>query len=259
MTILNRFYHKYFLVNQLLINDLFDIKIFVHYFLLHLSFDHVIDISNGSILHDLFHLIHESTSFHHVTFNGLPYYEMTNIHQNMTIIDHVNPFNDKKPIEHIIRPSYDIDVVCNDSDIEEADDCGATIFPTSIDRVKYILKYKKKWMDNDYYEPKNIELLKQIFGTNFKKVLLVGFKSLKLVNRNGINHDHRGSNHCNIYLKFYPNVHITQFTSLNTLAKSFYKLKSHKWDSWYEMFSDVNFMTNINHDIVVHLNFDHGS
>lgn len=248
MPSITKFYHKFFLINHIFINDLRDLKNLVQNFLTYILFDKVINISDLKILNNLFICIAYHTSFHHIVYNGLPYYEKTNTHQ----------FTDIK-----IRPKYDIDSVCDyyDNDREDIDDCGVSIYPSSKDKIKYILKYHRKW--DSYLEynmpPDNIELTKQIIKTNFKKILLIGYKSLVLNNKKGINYDHRGSNHCNVYLEFYPTVFTDKIISLNILAKYFYKLKSHKWDKWYEMFCDTDIKVDKERNIIVDFRYDHGS
>ena len=42
------------------------------------------------------------------------------------------------------------------------------------------------------------------------------------------------------------------------ILTGFHKMKSHKFDYWYELFCDTNVKVKDN-EVIVNLNFDHGS
>lgn len=236
------FYHKLSLINLIFDNEMQDLRSKVHTNLIRAYYDHIIDINNESMLRNLLKYIETSTSFHHIEFNGKPYYEKSNCHEQCV------PKS---------RPKYDINTECTDYN-PDTDRCGASIFPTIGDRLKYILKYHGEC---DSFEDDNAEInnfINIIASCRFEKILLVGYKSLTISNPNGINYDHRGSNHCNVYLKFYDKVSTKKWISFSTLAKYFYKLKSHKWDRWYELYCGMDFKSK-NGNIRVEMNFDHGS
>jgi len=69
----------------------------------------------------LFKYINRVTKFHHIEFNGLPYYETENKWRVYEIKE---------------RPAYDVDVPCNGQ-------CGLRqkIIPIHGDKIKYMLKY----------------------------------------------------------------------------------------------------------------------
>ena len=124
------------------------------------------------------------------------------------------------------------------------------IYPICTDKIKYILK--------EGYEGKKMKDELQISQCKLSNVLLVGFNNLTIRNDCGKNKDHRGSNHCNIYLPMHDKVVMTKFATLYDLAIAYYRLKSHKWDRWYELFSYAMPVRKKN-DIIVNLVFDHGS
>jgi len=180
-----------------------------------------IDVDNERTVSTLFDYIENNTTFSHVIFNGLPYYERTNVWSFS--VDHAyfdckraktKPFSD--------RPDYDADIICtadmiydindnpfdfkilcdldglpfNTNMISDADktcpNSTKIIYPTGKDIVKYVIDRNKnliKYEDDD-------ELLEQIYDFDLDNIFLIGFNKLFMMNIDGWNHDHRGSNHC---------------------------------------------------------------
>lgn len=85
-------------------------------------------------------------------------------------------------------------------------------------------------------------------------------KAVRLHNMSGYNDDHRGSDHTIIELDFCPNYKLKTNT-MRELIIGMYKIKSHKFDYWYELFIGAKLArsrSNLN-DIIIKFNFDHGS
>lgn len=78
-----------------------------------------------------------------------------------------------------------------------------------------------------------------------------------LKNPHGVNDDHRGSDHCEIELPFFSSRKLTDPTFEQFVA-SLYKLKSHKFDTNYEMYCGSK-VSRRRGDYYVNLTFDHGS
>lgn len=266
---IHKFHHKIFLIDLIFSDILTDLKPRIQYLLSNLYFDYIIDINQPNILNDLFMCIDGYTTFNHVIYNNLPYYEKSNLNKTFDIVNykpyfqalmHCNPIFcwETKAFD---RPTYDIDSKCYSWYVDDGTNgaCGVQIYPTKTDTVKYVLKYHRS---NEYADKNisttNIDLIKKIIKCKYKKILLIGYESLILKNNSGYNDGHCGSNHCNIYLKFYETISTKKSISLNTLAKYFYKLKSHKWDKWYESFADIEYILH-NKNFLIKLNFCHGS
>ena len=81
--------------------------------------------------------------------------------------------------------------------------------------------------------------------------------TIQLVNKRGINEDHRGSDHCEIELPFFHKRKLISPT-LDDFISALYKLKSHKFDTNYEMYCGCT-ITKIKNGLKIELNFDHGS
>lgn len=82
---------------------------------------------------------------------------------------------------------------------------------------------------------------------------------ITLVNKSGFNDDHRGSDHTKIILDFNDDwtVKGNRFVDF---AEAVFRIKSHKFDSWYELFCDSHFETNLEGTkFAVMCDFDHGS
>jgi len=85
---------------------------------------------------------------------------------------------------------------------------------------------------------------------------LIGFDKLIIKNNYGRNGGHKGSDHCNVFLQMHNKVSMRKYLTLYDLAIAYYKLKSHKWDDYYEEFG---WATTVIHKgtIEVSLVFDH--
>jgi hypothetical protein len=84
-------------------------------------------------------------------------------------------------------------------------------------------------------------------------------KPVLLVNVSGVNPDHRGADtEEGASLPFHEKFSMPKHFTLGQLADAFYRIKSHKFDSWYELFTHVNVLCSRDR-IQINVSFDHGS
>jgi hypothetical protein len=181
--------------------------------LVRLRFHKTLSISDPKNIDLLFTYIDAITRFHHIEFNGLPYYETQNDWMFRKI---------KK------RPDYDVDDPCDGYLFCDRDE--SPICPTNNDTIKYVLKYY--YDDNKKYN----KFISKISSYKLKNILLIGFNKLIIRNNCEKNDYHPGSNHCNVFLQTYDKINVRKYMTLYDLAIAYYKLKSHKWDKKYEHF-----------------------
>lgn len=81
--------------------------------------------------------------------------------------------------------------------------------------------------------------------------------TVTLVNNCGINFDERGSNKTEIELDFNDTWKL-KTNSVADLVEGLYRIKSHKFDYWYELFCDIT-MKITGNEIFLNFVFDHGS
>jgi hypothetical protein len=126
-------------------------------------------------------------------------------------------------------------------------------------KIRYL--FEGKWIEEnvtdeyDVFDPTKIK-------KDLKKVLSSGVVAcskykITLMNCSGINDDHRGSDHTKIILPFQEQ-YVLKNNSLKELIKGLYKIKSHKFDKWYELFSTAK-VEFYSREIFIKLDFDHGS
>uniref|UniRef100_A0A6C0C9F3 Uncharacterized protein n=1 Tax=viral metagenome TaxID=1070528 RepID=A0A6C0C9F3_9ZZZZ len=232
--------HKLLLIDK--ITKQCDIQFLLKQNLVSLQFQKIILVDDLNTITHAFQYISLVTSFHHIKFNGQRYYETSNMWETHKI---------KK------RPKYDIDHPCYGYGECEL---STLIYPKGEDLIRYVLRcnYDVAEMLSQDEQPKFLKFVEQMSKYKLKNVMFVGFNNLTIKNTCGRNEDHRGSNHCNIYLPMHDKVVMTKFATLYDLAIAYYRLKSHKWDRWYELFSYAMPVRKKN-DIIVNLVFDHGS
>jgi hypothetical protein len=121
---------------------------------------------------------------------------------------------------------------------------------------------KVKSVKNDILKKNIKSILYLIENTNIKNpitnIKFILDKNIILQNNCEYNNDHRGLNHMIINLPFESNIKLPKEFTLENLVTSLYNLKSHKFDYWYELFCDTNVKVKDN-EVIVNLNFDHGS
>jgi hypothetical protein len=218
----------------------------------------IIDIKNEKIAKTIFQFISDNTTLSHVLFNNVPYYERSNIWIN----------NDVDPnLRHLDDP----DVECD----EESYDCykceaNSDIYPTEKDTLSYIVKFtnKRNPIPNDMNfiatQISNCDLDVDTYilllDNDPENIFFSGFDKLLLLNTCGRNDDHRGSTHCKVFLNYESEIMKLNKDDINLryLAECYYRLKSHKFDKWYELFTGLKY-SKIFGRVKINLEFDHGS
>lgn len=120
------------------------------------------------------------------------------------------------------------------------------------------LKKRKVVKSDDVYE------FIMDYGSFNDKLKLKMFKKntvLYLINNDGFNKDHRGSDHFRYKIPF-DTVHRMVNPTLKDFINALYLLKSHKCDNWYELFTDATLKHKkyeYNDVCEITLGFDHGS
>src|SRR5579872_3254557 len=69
---------------------------------------------------------------------------------------------------------------------------------------------------------------------------IVSSKCTRIINRSGVNADHRGSDHVRIILPFERQVELPATMTFGEFAEACYRIKSHKFDHWYELYFGVS-------------------
>uniref|UniRef100_A0A6C0CAL0 Uncharacterized protein n=1 Tax=viral metagenome TaxID=1070528 RepID=A0A6C0CAL0_9ZZZZ len=226
--------HKLLLINKIIKHR--DVGSLLKKNLIYLQFQKIILIDDLNIISHAFEYIYQATNFHHIKYNGSPYYET----ENMWRVHNI-----KK------RGLYDLDYHCDGH--HECTRPYPQIYPIKGDKVKYIIEPN---LDFRIQYDDLREFATQILPYDIKNVLFVGFDKRTIVNEHGENFDRRGSNHCNVYLQMFDKVSIKKCVTLHNLAIAFYSLKSHKWDKRWEMFGSAVTKREEN-NIKVFLGFDH--
>lgn len=108
-------------------------------------------------------------------------------------------------------------------------------------------------------KPDIIELNAQLDNYDVNQIFFENFDSITFKNIRGMNTDHRGADHCDLALKFEPTISMTQTFSLDQLIQIYFRLKSRKFDHWYELYCGCKKVSKKNKNIEVCISFDHGS
>ena len=92
------------------------------------------------------------------------------------------------------------------------------------------------------FEVKNsLKTLNDFIAKNgIHNVILKGFNSIYIHNSFGVNEDHRGSDHCEVKLPQETKVRFRNSVSLYDFIIGFIRIKSHKFDTWYELLTGVD-------------------
>lgn len=116
--------------------------------------------------------------------------------------------------------------------------------------------------------PTNVQaMLERIDQDGLNTVIFPEKMTVKFINVSGFNSDHRGSDHTKIKL----DVH-REFTlrgpTLRDFVEGFFRIKSHKFDLWYELFTDIQKFQlsksnpsdpSAQSNLTLWFSFDHGS
>ena len=243
MSVIDKLRNRYIATKQVFTENNFpnELIILIGELVLHLKYELFIDIKNKSRLPDLFAYIKDRTSFHHVKFNGLAYYERPNCRE------HEIP---KK------RPVHD---QCDEYECSSGEECEgseASIYPTKHDKLKYMIDIPQTILDDEEIYT-DFSFIKNLSQIDPRRILLIGYKTLMVRNASGSTTDHRGQNHCKVLLE-QSDVTKNHFISLRSLIDIYYKVKCNKWDQWYELYCRTNVQIK-DGTIIADLIFDHGS
>lgn len=184
---------------------------------------------------------------------------------NNSCIDHVE-YKDKNYYEGV---AYDDDVpehkLWNDETCK-GDICEWECFePYRVlypDDIKYIMRINNHIVVDEELGYDNLDFVEEIVNQHNDvgcKIILCGYDSIVFKNLSGINSDHRGETKCFIELPLHDEYKIDLPCDLETFAEAIHKIKSHKWDYWYELFGACVKFEEIDNILYVDLTFDHGS
>jgi hypothetical protein len=142
---------------------------------------------------------------------------------------------------------------CGDTDHEEC------IF-TDVVKPKGDLVYNIDYSpDQDVFDTEEEEKQWSLFQEQGKEMeVFPKGKILILRNDNGVNDDHRGSDHTQIRLDF-NEIWVCRGNKMADLAEAYFRVKSHKFENCYELLCGINSIKEINQGYIITLGFDHGS
>lgn len=131
--------------------------------------------------------------------------------------------------------------------------------------IYYVLKSDHIDLDEifnhyDNITRKIVSHIEHINKLNFRDIRLLCDKNIKFINIKGINHDHRGSNHTKLRLDFHDKFILDkQFGSIDFVdfADACFRIKSHKFDFWYEYYYNVRKIEMTDELIEIYVGFDH--
>lgn len=95
------------------------------------------------------------------------------------------------------------------------------------------------------------------FFQNISKLIFPSKYKVTLKNLSGINHGHRGSDHMPIELDYHDSF-VLENNRFDTFIDGCYRIKSHKFDTHYELFCEACINKKQN-EITISFDFDHGS
>ncbi|AEQ60172.1 hypothetical protein [Acanthamoeba castellanii mamavirus] len=142
--------------------------------------------------------------------------------------------------------------------------------PNPVVDDKYVYKFDGD-LSERYENNKLTEKLHEYFTNNSPKNLkLDGVIKLTLINNDGVNVDRRGVRDIDWKLHFWPEyvIYNEKNITFHDLIIACHKIKSHKFDRWYEMyrakFDEFYVLKNsngkkVNKEITAIVLFDHGS
>ncbi len=178
-----------------------------------------------------------------------PFYELISVNNNFTKDEEekrCSGYDECNIKYNIIEPKEDIRLLW------EFDN-------ESYERViKYLDQYYEDEDNENYMKFKSnavTNYLKKFDNIDTNKLFFNGI--LKINNTSGFNDDHRGSDHCELKLPFVDNI-VLEDPTLYDFVSALYKLKSHKFDKWYELYTNCK-VTEIDNGYRIDLEFDHGS
>lgn len=162
-----------------------------------------------------------------------------------------------------------------DDDDEIAVKSSRLELPDDVDEITYNLSHTPDDADSGFYDTTSYdggssetspgmelafyELIMTTIGKkSLNDVKILSKKCLRLQNSHGINTDHRGSDHTKIILDFHDEFELENNCTLYKFADACYRVKSHKFDYWYELYGAVS-IKSTKSEFKIDLGFDHGS
>lgn len=161
-------------------------------------------------------------------------------------------------VEYHNKKYYEIQ--CN-KDVDEVNECSfkCKYIPKNNNNVKYIVDVDFDHVDDSEEEDDDrANLIKKMKEYGKDNIVLRGFDNLYIVCVSGFNIDHRGSTHCAVNLIQHDSLTYSKRITIMDATIAYYKVKSHKWDEWYELFCDAK-ISRRGKDLTISLEFDHGS
>jgi Family of unknown function (DUF5868) len=173
----------------------------------------------------------------------LDYDKMKEIYRNVKVPMDYDYLADEKEIHHYIR------FVNNPTEDE-----------------KYAYKFDSVFSDTNYKNKKFInEVHAYLIKKNPKELRLENISEIELLNCQDMNEDARGIRDVDWKLHFWKKFRIANLKCINLddLIMASYKIRSHKFENWYEMFTSIRDcqITNSGSStkLRVAMMFDHGS
>lgn len=190
--------------------------------------------------------IYENFDILHFVYNGKIYEEYENTWENTLHED--AEFSCVGYLQH--------DIVCNKQSefkIVEVEDQS---------KIEYVMKYRgfsdsdevpnvQEYMNN---MANMLDHLTIIYEENRKQA-----EHIEIINTSGENQDHRGSTHTILDVQMENNLFLKLPCTIHQLAEKLFRIKSHKWDKWYELFSEVTAIFFDDSYATLEVDFDHGS
>ena len=163
---------------------------------------------------------------------------------------------------------YDPDIECTGYDgceygVEDCDEipASARFIVSDPQNIKYNLAWDttsfEEFAETNEWSEESVSKFIKISEIDPKHVKL-NFGRLDLSNSCGFNRDHRGSDHTRIVLDFAETQVLQDGCTLHDYATAFHRLRSHKFDSWYEMFCGAE-ISKTDAGYAIDLGFGHGS
>jgi hypothetical protein len=196
---------------------------------------------NEQLMQELLCFVNRCTELKYFMYKNKRYYSYINIWNNNNYIDNTHE--------------------CADYDKCEIAKYTDRIVPKHFSDVKYITKREHtddNWIEEEMNNIKHKKMLNILLKYDKKNIVFVGVKRYIFFNQSGYNNDHRGSTHCKLYVEMEDIVNFKGMITLYDLIHIFYRLKSHKFNKWYEMYCG-SFVINKNNIYAISLTFDHGS
>lgn len=122
--------------------------------------------------------------------------------------------------------------------------------------------YSQKYIDDRY---KNVDLISSIHSklriNSADSIKLKDVTRIVLSNLNGVNNDYRGVRDIDWKLYYWSTFEVNNRRGVNfgDLIIAAFKIRSHKFENWYELFTGVKRANFMQGRLTVGIKFDHGS